>query len=125
MDLDVSAFSEALGRVVSIALQNGISVEQLSETLMGIMGDSSYWDNGKLIKSIPDAVGRILKDYADKLNHNDSEPTLFKEDDKGTSHGGACKRPCRRSDMPRCGEKSFIKTEDCNSCLSCGYSKCG
>ena len=26
---------------------------------------------------------------------------------------------------PRCGEASFIKLEGCDSCLSCGYSKCG
>jgi ribonucleoside-diphosphate reductase alpha chain len=26
---------------------------------------------------------------------------------------------------PRCGEASFVKLEGCDSCLSCGYSKCG
>ena len=26
---------------------------------------------------------------------------------------------------PRCGEASFIHVEGCDSCLSCGYSKCG
>ena len=25
---------------------------------------------------------------------------------------------------PRCGEASFVKLEGCDSCLSCGYSKC-
>ena len=25
---------------------------------------------------------------------------------------------------PRCGDASFIKLEGCDSCLSCGYSKC-
>ncbi|HEX2760848.1 MAG TPA: hypothetical protein VHM27_10055, partial [Rhizomicrobium sp.] len=26
---------------------------------------------------------------------------------------------------PRCGEASFVHVEGCDSCLSCGYSKCG
>lgn len=123
---DVSAFSEALGRVISIALQNGVGVEKMSETIIGITGDSSTWDNGKLIKSIPDAVGRILKDYADRLQDRVEEPNLFK---KGTVEKEAEK--AQKSEIPgasicpNCGEKAYVKTEDCNSCLSCGYSKCG
>jgi ribonucleoside-diphosphate reductase alpha chain len=26
---------------------------------------------------------------------------------------------------PRCGEASFVRVENCDSCLACGYSKCG
>ena len=26
---------------------------------------------------------------------------------------------------PRCSDASFVKLEGCDSCLSCGYSKCG
>jgi ribonucleoside-diphosphate reductase alpha chain len=31
--------------------------------------------------------------------------------------------PARR--CPRCSSPSFVKLEGCDSCLSCGYSKCG
>ncbi len=129
---DVSAFSEALGRVVSIALQSGVSVDKIADTIIGITGDSSAWDNGKLIKSVPDAVGRILKEYANKLNEYLKEPSLFekknittineKETDKETINMG---KITGASKCPVCGEKAYIKTEDCNTCLSCGYSKCG
>jgi ribonucleoside-diphosphate reductase alpha chain len=33
---------------------------------------------------------------------------------------GARARHC-----PRCNDASFVKLEGCDSCLSCGYSKCG
>ncbi len=125
---EVSAFSEALGRVISIALQGGIPVSRIAETLIGITGESATWDNGRLIKSIPDAVGKILRDYAEKLEKNLNEPLLFKD----------VKKTNRESDLPEtgkeiagalicphCGEKALIKTEDCYSCLYCGYSKCG
>ncbi len=121
---DVSAFSEALGRVISIALQNGIPVENIAETIIGITGDSSAWDNGKLIKSIPDAVGRILKDFADKINKTGQEQELFKIENVKSDRE---ERPAvikGAQTCPNCGEKAYIKTEDCNNCLSCGFSKC-
>jgi ribonucleoside-diphosphate reductase alpha chain len=33
---------------------------------------------------------------------------------------GAPARHC-----PRCSSPSFVRLEGCDSCLSCGYSKCG
>ena len=30
-----------------------------------------------------------------------------------------------RSACPRCGTYSLIRREGCDTCLSCGYSKCG
>lgn len=125
---EVSAFSEALGRVISIALQNGINVDDIAETIIGIMGDTSAWDNGKLIKSVPDAVGKVLKEYSDRIRGALAEPNLFQK----TPHAGeeTPEEPARSeipgaTICPNCGEKALVKTEDCNSCLSCGYSKCG
>jgi ribonucleoside-diphosphate reductase alpha chain len=119
---DVSAFSEALGRVVSIALQSGVPVDKIADTIIGIMGDSSAWDNGKLIKSVPDAVGRVLKEYAERLCAAPAEQTLFEKEK--TSEKKSSKIPGALI-CPNCGEKAYVKTEDCNSCLSCGFSKCG
>jgi ribonucleoside-diphosphate reductase alpha chain len=31
----------------------------------------------------------------------------------------------RARHSPRCNDASFVKLEGCDSCLSCGYSKCG
>jgi len=124
---DVSAFSEALGRVISIALQSGVPVDKIAETIIGITGDSSAWDNGKLIKSIPDAVGRILKEYAERLNIASQQPDLFKKEIINNNHNqGITNSEIKGASIcPNCGEKSLIKSEDCNNCLSCGYSKCG
>jgi ribonucleoside-diphosphate reductase alpha chain len=122
---DISAFSEALGRVISIALQNGVPADRIAETLIGITGGSPTWEEGKLIKSIPDAIGKILKSYSEKVKKL-TQPELFEEiepekkpalEHKGEIEGALI--------CPSCGEKSFIKTEDCYSCLYCGYSKCG
>lgn len=125
---DVSAFSEALGRVISIALQFGVPVEEIADTIIGIMGDSSAWDNGKLIKSVPDAVGKVLKEYSEKLKGAQSEPNLFQKplvQENGEAESGEKEKIPGATYCPNCGEKTLVRTEDCNSCLSCGYSKCG
>ncbi len=129
---EVSAFSEALGRVISIALQNGVNPLDLADTLIGITGDSTVWDNGKMIKSVPDAIGKILKEYAERILVKAQEGLLFEtatsvEENTSldsSSHGEKEELPGAMV-CPKCGEKSLVKTEDCVNCLSCGYSKCG
>ncbi|MFN3660544.1 MAG: hypothetical protein ACK4TN_04845, partial [Brevinematales bacterium] len=123
---------EALGRVISIALQNGVNPLDLADTLIGITGDSTAWDNGKMIKSVPDAIGKILKEYADKILVRAQERLLFEPavSSGEYTHGGASSQKETEElpgamVCPKCGEKSLVKTEDCVNCLSCGYSRCG
>lgn len=126
---EVSAFSEALGRVISIALQHGVTADAISDTLIGITGDSVAWDNGKLIKSVPDAVGKILKEYAQRVKNIQAQGYLFEEEK--TQPIVVIDDPTKEGHLPgamicpKCGEKSLVKSEDCVNCLSCGYSKCG
>ncbi len=75
------------------------------------MGDSSAWDNGKLIKSVPDAVGRILKEYAERLTAASSEPTLFDHDEKISDKINEEKKAIPGAAVcPTCGEKAYVKT---------------
>ncbi|URA10329.1 adenosylcobalamin-dependent ribonucleoside-diphosphate reductase [Thermospira aquatica] len=126
---EVSAFSEALGRVISIALQNGVSPLDLADTLIGITGDSITWDNGKVIKSVPDAIGKILKEYGERMVSRAQEGLLFETEPESPAapdpqHTKSEELP-GSSVCPKCGEKTLVKSEDCVNCLSCGYSKCG
>lgn len=126
---EVSVFSEALGRVISIALQGGVPVDQIGDSIIGIVGDKPTWDKGKLIKSIPDAIGRILKDYAKRLEAVEKpENSLFDKNSNDNNSDIDYKNPTKipgAETCPKCSEKALVRTEDCMSCLSCGYSKCG
>lgn len=124
----VSAFSEALGRVISIALQNGVSVHDIADTLIGITGEASVWDEGRLIKSVPDAIGKILKEFAEKFDEKAQQGFLFDVGDekkKPSGHKETETEIAGAMVCPKCGEKALVKTEDCVNCLACGYSKCG
>ena len=105
---DISALSEAIGRLISIALQNGVHVKSIINTLISITGAQPIWNNGRLIKSVPDAIAQILRDHF--LN----------------SAGKEVKEPKKviGEECPECGSPLEI-VEGCAVCRNCGYSRCG
>jgi len=54
------AKTEAIGRLASICLQNGVSPEEIINQLKDIEGESPTMCGNELIKSIPDAVAKVL-----------------------------------------------------------------
>jgi len=101
----LKALTEALGRIISIALQGGIDIKEITHQLLGIRCPSSKWRKGGLVYSCPDAIGQIL----DSLNGGNGH----KDIDKGFS-----------PQCPECGE-ILEKVEGCDICRNCGYSHCG
>jgi ribonucleoside-diphosphate reductase alpha chain len=61
-----AANSEAICRLISIALRSGISVEVIIEQLKGIRGPMPVWHNGSRIHSIPDAIAHVLIKHTNK-----------------------------------------------------------
>ena len=58
----IMAKAEVTGRLASLALRNGASIEDVIHQLLDISGgDRRAWKK-HLIKSIPDAVGRVLSE---------------------------------------------------------------
>ena len=105
---DISALSEAIGRLISIALQNGVHVKSIINTLISITGAQPIWNNGRLIKSVPDAIAQILRDHF--LNNGG-----VKQQEPKKVVGEEC---------PECGSPLEI-VEGCAVCRNCGYSRCG
>lgn len=106
----LNSFSEALGRVLSLALQSEVPIEKLTKTLNGISSDSSAWHRFEetdqkpiQVLSIPDGLSKLLERYY--LNK------------KVHTNGGTSGEIC-----PKCG-LNMSAAEGCFSC-SCGYSKC-
>jgi ribonucleoside-diphosphate reductase alpha chain len=118
---DTAALSEAIGRLISMALQKGVAVEELAQTLTGITGSRPVWNEGMLIKSVPDGIGQILMHEFGKK----------KPDEKIIKPEPASEKPLHIKlaeqtgpECPECG--NALRSEGgCTICMSCGYSHCG
>ena len=61
------AKAEVTGRLVSLALRSGVSVKDVIDQLIDIDGGGEQIYGGKVVKSIPDVLGRVLKErYLDE-----------------------------------------------------------
>ena len=119
-----SAMAEAVSRMVSLTLRSGIDPKASIEQLKGIT-DVPAWNEGELIRSVPDAIANVLeKIYEPKkestpLSINElNDETLISEnknsDIANVLQGETC---------PEC-PSTLAFEEGCQKCYSCGYSKC-
>ena len=61
---NAAAQSEAISRIISLALRSGIEPMEIVKQLKGISGPMPVWDgNGGQILSTPDAIGKVLERY--------------------------------------------------------------
>ena len=128
--------SEAISRLVSLALRSHIPVEAIVKELKGISCHRVVWQGGSRILSCADAIGKTIQwhdqglidgipapehqkkiEFADPDEIEDNRtPEYLPEKDEVVNLAGAC---------PICGGP--LKYESgCVSCaLNCGYSECG
>jgi len=100
-----AANAEAIGRLVSLCLRSNVPMESIVKQLEGIGGNTPIFQEGGLIKSLPDAIAKILGEYCDDATlKNLTQP----------------KAVC-----PRCGSPMRLDSA-CRggTCVACGYSKC-
>jgi ribonucleoside-diphosphate reductase alpha chain len=103
-----TAKTEAIGRLVSLALRAGVKVQKIVEQLKGIGGEHPVFQDGGLVLSIPDAIGRILE----KRYMKDGS---YKKSRYGNSLLGEI--------CPECSHTVSFE-EGCMICHFCGFTKC-
>ena len=102
--------SEAIGRLISLALRSGIETKAIIKQLKGIRCPSPSWHNGGSTLSCSDAVAKALERY---LNGNIlGQPVAVK------GLVDIC------PECPECGGMVEL-VEGCAVCRACGYSQCG
>ncbi len=99
------ADTEAICRLISLALRSNIPVSKITQQLKGIGGASPVFGNGGLISSIPDAIAQVLHKHFGNGKHLEKEIDLAEE---------FC---------PDCGGRTEHES-GCLVCHACGYSKC-
>ncbi|MDH4070646.1 MAG: adenosylcobalamin-dependent ribonucleoside-diphosphate reductase, partial [Ignavibacteria bacterium] len=66
---NAAAQSEAISRLISLALRSGIEPRELIKQLKGILGPMPVWDNGTQILSTPDAIAKAMERF---IEHRES-----------------------------------------------------
>jgi ribonucleoside-diphosphate reductase alpha chain len=60
---NAAAQSEAISRLISLCLRSGVDPLEIVNQLKGISGPTPVWDNGTLVLSAPDAIGKAIERY--------------------------------------------------------------
>jgi ribonucleoside-diphosphate reductase alpha chain len=103
--------SEAIGRLISLALRSGIETEAIIKQLKGIRCPSPAWHNGGSALSCSDAIAKSIERYIRGHADNPKEKTIVES------------TPDILPECPECGE-ILEPSEGCIVCRSCGYSRC-
>jgi len=137
---DVSAVSEALGRLMSIILRMpsmhsaSTRLDWIVEQLSGIGGRTARRVGRERVMSLPDAVAKSLKQYkknqavakegmrvrfsrvdTDSLSSRSASQQQQQQPSSGLAIGDLC---------PECGNSTLMFTEGCRKCYVCGHSEC-
>jgi ribonucleoside-diphosphate reductase alpha chain len=126
---NAAAQSEAISRLISLALRSGVDVNSVIKQLKGISGPSPVWDNGDLVLSAPDAIAKALERHLKRKE----TPDLFRQKvarglrqsvaDKSVDESVKRLMESRGNICSECGSIMFFE-EGCMKCYSCGFSRC-
>ncbi len=127
--------SEALCRLISVALRSHIKVEEIIGHLKGIRGPMPVMTNKGTVLSLPDAIAQILEEHVLQTTKPVAEANQVAElvaaataPVQSTKETVTKKQSLANYGMmpgcPDCGGNLTLK-EGCMSCGSCGFSRCG
>ncbi|PJF36442.1 MAG: ribonucleoside-diphosphate reductase, adenosylcobalamin-dependent [Candidatus Thermofonsia Clade 1 bacterium] len=130
---ETAAISEALGRLSSLIMRMASPipprerVKEIIRQLEGIGGDRAIGFGPQRVRSLPDGIAQVLREYLDETSDGTSDlaplPKRYSADqylrDASKAQLELIGELC-----PECGEASMVNEEGCRKCYNCGYSEC-
>jgi ribonucleoside-diphosphate reductase alpha chain len=122
------AWTVALTRMISAVFRRGGDVAFVVEELKAVFDPrGGQWMQGRYVPSLLAAIGDIIEQHmidtgfmaADGFDEQRSQ-----SHDNVVSLKNAQTRDVRLRACPKCGTNALLRQENCDSCTSCGYSKC-
>ena len=127
---ELKAMTEALSRVISIALRSGCRLKDLIDTLKGLSGKEVWmfdYDDEHVIRSIPDAIsvllGKLSYDGQESAALHNEDVTVTESKDALIKSSGGSSNDHSEVTCPECGAPMEL-ISGCAYCFSCGYSPC-
>ncbi|MEO3434134.1 adenosylcobalamin-dependent ribonucleoside-diphosphate reductase [Inquilinus sp. CAU 1745] len=118
------AWTVALTRMISAVFRRGGDVAFVVDELKAVFDPrGGQWMGGRYVPSLLAAIGEVIERHMVAIGFLDRPAVLARtsspEADAMPSVGLTA-RSC-----PRCGRPGLIRSEGCDLCPECGYSKCG
>jgi ribonucleoside-diphosphate reductase alpha chain len=118
------AWTLGLTRMISAVFRRGGDVSFVPEELKAVFDPrGGGWLNGRYVPSLLAAIGGVIERHMALLREAetpDSPPAV-----SSAAPATAPSRPLMKSACPRCGAYGLLRKEGCDTCMECGYSKCG
>ncbi|MCS6872498.1 MAG: adenosylcobalamin-dependent ribonucleoside-diphosphate reductase [Anaerolineae bacterium] len=130
---ETAAVSEALGRLSSLIMRMASPipprerVKEIIRQLEGIGGDRSIGFGPQRVRSLPDGIAQVLREYLDETSDEANDRAPLPKRYVADQHLLA--QPKSQLELigelcPECGDASLVNEEGCRKCYSCGYSEC-
>ncbi len=148
---DTAAVSEAIGRLISYILRLSspiLPIERMQEVarqLTGIGGGRPMGFGANRVRSLPDGVAQVLKDYLEQWEEREQGGSHRSHESSASTSGAGATGMSFSLDMgqlnvpeppkapqvqkigdlcPDCGVAALVNEEGCRKCYACGYSEC-
>ncbi len=118
-----AAFTEAIGRLISLALRSGVKPSAIIDQMNLIRGSRPVvQEDGTVVFSVPDAIAKAIGEY---LKGGEQLTLLAEVKPKPPQASGANGHDAKRDVelCPSCGGVLMF-TNGCYICSDCGFSEC-
>ncbi len=123
-NMEAYAWTVALTRMISAVFRRGGDVSFVVDELKAVFDPrGGQWMEGRYVPSLLAAIGEVIEKHLVAIGFlTPSAGPLVEEERRAVAVAaeGAPARFC-----PRCSSPTLVRIEGCDTCLSCGYSKCG
>jgi ribonucleoside-diphosphate reductase alpha chain len=120
------AWTLALTRMISAVFRRGGDVSFVVEELKAVFDPrGGQWVGGRYVPSLLAALGEVIEQHLVDIGFIAPPETPEISLPKLKAVGEGDGRPPGARSCPRCSAPTLIRQEGCDTCVSCGYSKCG
>ena len=119
------AWTVALTRMISAVFRRGGDVSFVVEELKAVFDPrGGQWMGGRYVPTLLAAIGEVIETHMIDIGFLPApEQARAPAAEPARKVVGLGNDP-RFRQCPKCGSPSLIRQEDCDTCTSCGYSKC-
>jgi len=122
------AWTVALTRMISAVFRRGGDVSFVVEELKAVFDPrGGAWMQGRYVPSLLAAIGDVIETHLIQIGFLPNPNKDERKSEAQVQVMGIQQPPPRTGllrQCPECGEASLVRSEGCDTCTSCGFSKC-